>query len=86
MLLIVQLSNVASKAQFNIKGHREIVETFVVDRADINTHGGEYGNAMQATAVNVKGDCEIVEMLVAKGVDINMHSGDYRNSAACGLA
>ncbi|KAJ4243331.1 hypothetical protein NW762_014817 [Fusarium torreyae] len=46
--------------------------------ADVNAQGGEYGNALQATAY--RGDEEIARLLLDKGADVNAQGGEYDNA------
>ncbi|EWY79188.1 hypothetical protein FOYG_17631 [Fusarium oxysporum NRRL 32931] len=40
-----------------------------IEGADVNTQGGEYGNALQA--VSSKGNRDVVQLLLDKGADVN---------------
>ncbi|EED17208.1 ankyrin repeat-containing protein, putative [Talaromyces stipitatus ATCC 10500] len=46
--------------------------------ADVNTQGGEFGNALQAAVEG--GRLEIVERLLEKGADVNAQGGLYGNA------
>ena len=46
--------------------------------ADVNAHGGEFGNALQA-AVR-RGDKDIMELLLEAGADINAQGGKFGNA------
>lgn len=46
--------------------------------ADINTWGGQYGNALHATSFN--GHDRIVQQQLDKGVDIIAQEGEYRRN------
>ncbi|OQD72693.1 hypothetical protein PENANT_c227G08858 [Penicillium antarcticum] len=45
--------------------------------ADVNAHGGAYGNALQAAS---RGHQEIVNLLLDKGADVNAQGGRYGNA------
>ncbi|KAG5817884.1 hypothetical protein H9Q71_001671 [Fusarium xylarioides] len=49
-----------------------------IEGADVNAHGGEYGNALQA-ALN-EGHQEVVQLLLDKGVDVNARGVEYGNA------
>jgi ankyrin repeat protein len=46
--------------------------------ADVNAHGGHYGNALQAASVD--GHNQVVKMLLDKGANANVHGGKYSNA------
>ncbi|KAJ5706534.1 NACHT nucleoside triphosphatase [Penicillium malachiteum] len=46
--------------------------------ADVNTRGGEYGNALQAASLG--GHQEIVKLLLEKGADVNTQGGYFSNA------
>ena len=45
--------------------------------ADINAQGGEYGNALQASA---KGRERVALLLLEKGANVNDQGGEYGNA------
>ncbi|RKK95322.1 hypothetical protein BFJ68_g14820 [Fusarium oxysporum] len=50
----------------------------VIEGADVNAQGGEYGNALQAASYN--GNREVVQLLLDKGADVNAQGGEYGNA------
>jgi hypothetical protein len=67
------------------------VKLLIENGADVNAHGGQYGNALQAASMetihiqHVKGGgCRwpraIAKLLLEKGADVNAHGGMYGNA------
>nr|CEG03602.1 unnamed protein product [Fusarium acuminatum CS5907] len=54
------------------------VRDLTTEGADVNAHGGEYDNALQAASSN--GNLEIVQLLLDKGAYINSQGGFFRNA------
>ncbi|KAH8745815.1 ankyrin repeat-containing domain protein, partial [Diaporthe sp. PMI_573] len=54
-------------------GHKEVVQMLLDKGADVNTQGGEYGNALHAASH--QGHKEVVQMLLDKGADVNTRGG-----------
>ncbi|KAM5521098.1 hypothetical protein FOXYSP1_14988 [Fusarium oxysporum f. sp. phaseoli] len=46
--------------------------------ADVNSQGGEYGNALQAASLD--GNLEVVQLLLDRGADVNAQGGEYGNA------
>ncbi|KAE8371840.1 Pfs, NACHT and ankyrin domain protein [Aspergillus bertholletiae] len=61
-----------------LAGLKNTVEAMLEKEANINTQGGEYGNALQAASDN--GNKEIVQLLLEKGADVNARGGRYGNA------
>ncbi|KAF2787420.1 ankyrin, partial [Melanomma pulvis-pyrius CBS 109.77] len=59
-------------------GHYEMAKLLLDKGADINTQGGEYGNALQAASV--QGHEQVVKLLLDKGANINAQGGYYGNA------
>jgi ankyrin repeat protein len=59
-----------------IDGHKAVVRYLVEHGADVNAHGGQYGNPLQAAATY---NAEIVRYLVEHGADVNSQGGEYGN-------
>ncbi|KAI7761735.1 hypothetical protein LZL87_013585 [Fusarium oxysporum] len=54
------------------------VRDLTTEGADVNTQGGEYGNALQAASF--KGNLKIVQLLLDKGADVNAQGGKFGNA------
>lgn len=50
----------------------------VLDGADVNAQGGDYGNALQAASW--RGSEEVVWLLLEKGANVNAQGGEYGNA------
>ena len=59
----------------SLLGLTYVVEGFLIEGADINAQGGEYGTALRAASSG--GYDQVVQMLLNKGADINAQGGDY---------
>jgi hypothetical protein len=59
------------------------VQDLINDRADVNTKGGECGNALQAASS--EGYQVTIRLLLDKGADINMQGGYYGNTLQAAL-
>jgi hypothetical protein len=69
----------------SMEGHTEVVSFLCERRADVNSLGGYYGNALQAASFH--GDSATVELLLSKGADVNAQGGGgYGNALQAGLA
>ena len=55
-----------------------IQDTGIVQDADTNAPGGEYGNTLQAASR--EGHNKAVQMLLNKGADVNAQDGEYGNA------
>ncbi|KAI7775161.1 ankyrin repeat protein [Diaporthe eres] len=62
----------------SLKGHGEVVQILLENRADVNAQGGVFGNALQAASF--KGYGEVVQILLEKGADINAKGGHLGNA------
>ncbi|KAG6916632.1 hypothetical protein DXG01_006052 [Tephrocybe rancida] len=58
-------------------GHEGIVRLLLEKEADVNAHGGYYGNALQAASS--EGHEGIVRLLLEKEADVNAQGGLYGN-------
>ena len=59
-------------------GLEAVVSAFLKAGADVNAHGGRYGNALQAASS--EGHEKVVQMLMDAGADINAQGGFYGNA------
>jgi ankyrin repeat protein len=59
----------------SLLGHSSVVQLLLNEDADVNTKGGFFGNALQATSA--KGHKQVVEVLLNKGADVNAQGGYY---------
>ncbi|KAL5377140.1 hypothetical protein DPSP01_009953 [Paraphaeosphaeria sporulosa] len=57
-------------------GHRLTAELLIEKGAEVNTQGGQYGNALQAASS--RGYEAIVKLLLDKGAEVNTQSGGHR--------
>lgn len=55
-----------------MKGNEAIVQFLLNHGADVNAHGGHYGNALQVAAS--RGNEAIVQLLLTSGADVNERS------------
>ena len=62
----------------SLVGLNSAVQVLLKKGADVNTQGGEYGNALQAASV--RGHDKIVELLLGKGADVNAQGGVFGNA------
>jgi ankyrin repeat protein len=65
-------------------GHDKVVEMLLERGADINAHGGHYGNALQAASAG--GNDKVVQVLLDKGADVNALGGHYGSILQAALA
>ena len=56
----------------------ELCKLLLVAGADVNAHGGRFGNALQAAPVD--GHREVVQQLLTAGADVNAQGGLYGNA------
>jgi ankyrin repeat protein len=59
-------------------GHEKVVQTLLDRNADVNTQGGDFGNALQAASF--LGHEKIVQMLLDRNADVNAQGGDNGNA------
>ncbi|KAF1930669.1 HET-domain-containing protein [Didymella exigua CBS 183.55] len=60
------------------------ITRLLLDRgADVNSQGGEYGNALQAASV--EGEEQVVKMLLDRGADVNAQGGEYGSALQAAL-
>jgi ankyrin repeat protein len=59
-------------------GFIKVVKILLDKKADFNTQGGDYGNALQAASA--KGHQAVIELLLEKGANINTQEGNYSNA------
>jgi hypothetical protein len=62
----------------SLNGHENSVQMLLEHGADVNAHGGRYGNALYAASS--RGHEKIVQMLLEHGADINTQSEDDGNA------
>ncbi|KAK3379115.1 hypothetical protein B0T24DRAFT_674933 [Lasiosphaeria ovina] len=62
----------------SLKGLNTVIQTLLEKGANVNTQGGEYGNALQAASF--EGHDQIVQILLEKGADMNAQGGFYGNA------
>ncbi|KLU89624.1 ankyrin repeat domain-containing protein [Magnaporthiopsis poae ATCC 64411] len=63
----------------SIRGHQKLVTVVLAGgNADVNTQGGEYGNALQVASYH--GHAEIVRQLLEHGADVNAQGGRLGNA------
>jgi hypothetical protein len=62
----------------SLLGLLPVVSHLIGEGADVNTKGGVYGNALQATSF--KGHEQVVRFLVDKGADVNANGGFFANA------
>jgi ankyrin repeat protein len=60
------------------KGASVLIRILLDKGADVNTQGGDYGNAL--LAASVRGYKEIVTLLLDKGAEINAQGRHYGNA------
>ncbi|RMX74849.1 hypothetical protein D0869_12191 [Hortaea werneckii] len=70
--------NVLQEVARSPSGSIEVVERLLTAGADVNTQGGEYGNALQAAALSCS--IRIVERLFAAGANVNAQGGPWGNA------
>ena len=66
------------------KGAGAITRKLLDKGADVNAHGGRYGNALQAASAG--GHKEMATLLLDKGADVNAQGGRYGNALQAALA
>ncbi|KAF9063540.1 ankyrin repeat-containing domain protein [Rhodocollybia butyracea] len=66
------------------EGLAKIVQELLEETADVNTQGGEYGNALQAAAAQGNGD--IIQLLLEHKADANVQGGWYGNALQAAVA
>jgi ankyrin repeat protein len=59
-------------------GHTKVVKLLVDKGADVNTQGGDYGNALYAASQG--GHEAVIKMLLDKGANVNAQGGYYSNT------
>jgi hypothetical protein len=64
-------------------GLRKMLKLLLDKGADVNAHGGRYGNALQAASS--RGHEQIVKLLLDKGADVNALGGSYGNALYAAL-
>jgi ankyrin repeat protein len=60
------------------KGYEEVVKLLLDKGIDVNTHGGQFGNALQAASAG--GHEQMVNLLLDKGADIHAQGGYFGNA------
>ncbi|KUL90511.1 hypothetical protein ZTR_00271 [Talaromyces verruculosus] len=60
------------------RGNLEIIQLLLERGADVNSQGGEYGNALQGAAR--EGHFGVVQLLIEKGAKVNAQGGEYGNA------
>lgn len=59
------------------KGYEEVVKLLLDKGVDVNTQGGQFGNALQAASLG--GHEQMVNLLPDKGADIYAQGGYFSN-------
>ncbi|KAJ6088033.1 hypothetical protein N7499_004215 [Penicillium canescens] len=62
----------------SLNGYEKVVQLLLEKGAEVNTHGGEYGNALQAASF--RGHNKVVQLLLEKGAQFNNQGGEYGNA------
>ncbi|KAI5461547.1 ankyrin repeat-containing domain protein, partial [Mariannaea sp. PMI_226] len=79
LMSLLHSSPTSSRLYYVRLGGLVWVARSLIDKgADVNTQGGEFGNALQAASV--RGYHEIVHLLLNKGANVNAQGGYYSNA------
>ncbi|KEY73950.1 hypothetical protein S7711_09447 [Stachybotrys chartarum IBT 7711] len=77
------MARLAAKIWTSHAGLIKVAEELIARGADVNTQGGEFGNALQAASFTDKS--EIMKLLLENGADINAEGGYYGNALQAAL-